>query len=132
MIIKASAKFVKGSPRKVRLIANYLVGLSPVQAIARLSLLTKKQTILMTKIIKQGVANAKNNFKIDPESLKIKSIIVGEGPRVKRMDKSHAARFDDGIIKKRSFHIWVILESEETPLRPAESAGLRRGKENGQ
>jgi len=113
MEVKSSAKFVRGSPRKVRLVAKTVVGLPPMEAIARLSLVKKKAGETILKVIKQAVANAKNNFKLDPETLKVAVVRVGDGPRAKRRDKSHGARFDGGIIKKRYFHLWVILRSEE-------------------
>jgi len=132
MIIKASAKFVRGRPRKVRLVTSSLIGLSPSEALSRLSLTQKKVSEVISKVIKQAMANAKNNFKADPENFVIKSIVVGEGPKVKRLDKSHSARSDRGTIIKRFFHIWVVLESKEISLRPDASSGLRRDKENGE
>jgi large subunit ribosomal protein L22 len=113
MEIKASAKFVRGSPRKVRLVAKTVIGLTPAEAIARLSLIRKKVSGTILKVIKQAMANAKNNFDLDPETLRIAEIRVGDGPRAKRLDKSHGARFDSGIIKKRFFHLWVTLKSVE-------------------
>lgn len=113
MEIKASAKFVRGSPRKTRLVTEAVVGLSPKEAIARLSLTRKKVSEIVLKVIKQAAANAKNNFKLDADSLRISEIRVGDGPRAKRIDKSHGARFDSGIIKKRYFHLWVTLKSPE-------------------
>lgn len=116
MEIKASAKFVRGSPRKVRLVTKTVIGLSPQEAVARLSLTRKKVSETILKVVKQAMANAKNNFKLDPETLRIADIRVGDGPRAKRIDKSHGARFDGGIIKKRYYHLWITLKSvEEKP-----------------
>lgn len=112
MIIKAGAKYVRGSPSKIRPVGKLVVGVSPNEAINRLKLIRKKASPLIIKVIKQGVANAKNNLKIEPENLKIVKILVEEGPRMRRYDKSHGARFDRGIIKKKFSHIWVFLEAK--------------------
>lgn len=90
-----------------------LAGLSPQEAISRLKLLRKKSSKILVKLVSQAVANAKNNFKIDSDKLTVKQIIVEEGPRVKRLDKSHGARFDDGIIRKRFAHLKIVLEAKE-------------------
>ena len=66
----------------------------------------------MKKVFKQALANAKNNFKIDG-NLKVKRLEIGEGPAFKRMDKSHSYRFGRGIIKKRTAHIFLTLETKE-------------------
>jgi ribosomal protein L22 len=65
------------------------------------------------KTIKQGMANATHNLRLDPKTLVLKNILVDEGRSAKRMDKSHGSRFDRGIIHKRSSNITVILESKE-------------------
>lgn len=105
---------MRGSPRKVRLVATSVVGLSPQEAIARLSLARQKPAESIIKVIRQGLANAKNNFKVgDIDKLKISQIQVNEGPRAKRMDKSHGARFDRGIIQKKFYHLQVVLELKE-------------------
>lgn len=112
MKIKAGAKYLRGSPRKARIIADMVAGMSPEKAISKLKLIRKRQVFPIIKVIKQGMANAKNNLKMtDLNDLKITKIEVQEGPRMKRMDKSHGARFDRGIIHKKFYHLWIVLES---------------------
>lgn len=112
MEIKASAKYLRASPRKVRLVARAVAGLPPSEALNRLSLLPKRASVLVAKVIKQAVANGENNFKINPEEYIIGEIRVGEGPRMKKIDKSHGARFDGGIIRKKFCHLWVVLKGK--------------------
>jgi len=113
MKVTASAKYLRGSPRKVRAVAGLVVGMSPLLAINKLKLIRKKPTAAIIKVIRQAIANAKNNFKIEkPEDLRISQIKVNEGPRMKRVDKSHGARFDRGIIQKKFYHLEVVLEGE--------------------
>lgn len=113
MEIKASAKYLRVSPRKLRLLTKGLGGLTAKKALERLASYPQGGTELLVKTIKQAIANATNNFKQGEDSLKIKTIEVGEGPSFQRMDKSHGARFDRGIIKKRTAHLFLTLESKE-------------------
>ena len=116
MEIKASAKYERISPRKLRLLAKNLKGFSAGRALERLEFHPQEGSFLLIKVIKQAVANAKNNFKITND-LMIKTIQVGEGPSSKRMDKSHGARFDRGLIKKRTAHLFLTLEEKQKVLK---------------
>lgn len=113
MEIKAEANYLRISPRKLRLLTKNLRGLSPQKAIEKLQFYPQKGKDFLVKLLKQGIANAVHNFKIAQEDLKIKSIQVGDGPSFKRLDKSHGARFDRGIIKKRTAHLFLTLEAPE-------------------
>jgi len=110
MEVKAGAKYLRGSPRKARLVAKVVNGLPPTEAIARLTLLAPRPRLALMKVIKQAIANAKNNAKLNVDDLVIKQVRVAEGPRFKRIDKSHGARFDSGMIRKRFYHLEVILQ----------------------
>lgn len=110
MEVKASVSYVRESPRKLRLITTDLRKLSPRSALQKLQFQPQKGKEIIVKLIKQAVANATNNFKLSPDGLIIEKIEVNEGPRIKRMDKSHSARFDRGIIKKRSSRIFLTLK----------------------
>ena len=112
MEIKASATYLRISPSKLRLLTKGLRGLSPEKALQKIQFYPQKGKDFLVKVIKQALANAKNNFKKE-EGLIIKKIEVGEGPRLKRMDKSHGARFDRGIIHKKTAHLFLTLEAEE-------------------
>jgi large subunit ribosomal protein L22 len=115
MEVKASAKHLRVSPRKLRLIARGLRGLSPQKALDKLGFRPQKGQEYLKKVIKQGVANAKTNFKMDETSLVIRTIDIGEGPVYKRRDMSHGARFNSGLIKKRTAHLFLTLgEVKET------------------
>ncbi|MEK7154569.1 MAG: uL22 family ribosomal protein [Patescibacteria group bacterium] len=114
MMITAKASFVRTSPRKLRIVARAVVGLKPLEAISQLKLMHKKGAEVVLDVFQQAMGNAKNNFKLSPESLTIKSVQVEEGPRLKRRDAhAHGARFDAGIRRKRMAHVVVILEGKE-------------------
>lgn len=121
MEIKASISQIRISPRKLRLLTRDLRNLKPQKALEKLQFFPQKGKIFLQKLIKQGVANAVNNFKLSADNLVIKEIQVSEGPSIKRMDKSHGARFDRGLLKKRSSRLLLVLTEkveEKTEVEP--------------
>lgn len=109
MEVIAYTRFVRMSPRKLRLVANALKKKKIEQVIGRAEFIKKTAAGPILKTIKSAVANAQNNLKLNAKDLFIKNILVEEGARYKRMDKSHGARFNRGIITKKTSHIKVIL-----------------------
>lgn len=77
--------YLKIAPRKVRLLASTLRGLSYNQAIGELSLRPQRSSSPLMKLIKSAGANIKNNQKADPENFFISEIMVNQGPILKRM-----------------------------------------------
>ena len=67
----------------------------------------KKAAHLVKKVLLSAVANAENNLGADVDELKVASIMVDEGPRLKRM---HArAKGRGSRIIKRTSHITVVV-----------------------
>ncbi|HUV72559.1 MAG TPA: uL22 family ribosomal protein [Clostridia bacterium] len=128
MEVKASAKYLRISPRKLRQLTYNLRGRRPAEALLLLEKSPQKGKEFLRKLIMQAKANAINNFKLTEENLRIKKLEVGDGPAYKRMDKSHGARFDRGIIKKRTAHLFLTLEAEEKAeaAKPAKAATAKR------
>ena len=110
-LVAARASFVRTSPRKLRLVARAISGLTPDKAIAYLQAMNKRAAIPIARVIKQALANAKNNFQISPGNLIFETVQILEGPRgAKRLDKGHGARFDRGLKRRRLAHILVKLK----------------------
>lgn len=129
MEIMAKSTFVRQSPRKLRLVADQIRGLKAEEAVAILKNLNKRAAKPILLTLKQGISNAVNNFNLKKEDLKIKNLQIGEGPRFKRLDKSHRA-FRWGTIQKRTAHIRMILEGEEiekSKLQKKEKKGKKHG-----
>ncbi|MBI3559306.1 50S ribosomal protein L22 [Candidatus Gottesmanbacteria bacterium] len=103
------AKNVRVGPRKLRLVADFVRGLPAQEALDKLSFLIKSGAEPVTKALKSAIANSK----LKQEDLKIKNILINEGIKMKRRDKSHGARFGGGVIHKRTSHIKVILTDEK-------------------
>lgn len=107
MEIKAQAKFVRMSPRKMRLVADLIRGLDAEEAANQLKFLTKAATRPISKLLNSAVANAVNNFKLQKDNLYIKNIIVNEGPTLKRWQPRAFGRATP--IRKRSSHVLIVL-----------------------
>ncbi|KKU90142.1 MAG: 50S ribosomal protein L22 [Microgenomates group bacterium GW2011_GWA1_48_10] len=108
MEIKAQAKYVRISPRKARLVAAVAKKLPLSQSLERLSYLIKRGSKPVLAVLKSAQANALSRG-LKAADLKIKNILIDEGIRMKRRDKSHGARYGGGLIHKRTSHITVIL-----------------------
>jgi len=113
MEVSAKTTFVRMSPRKIRLVAKMIKNLPPLVALERLRFVEKRARGPLINVLRQTIGNAKNNFNLDINNLIIKEIQVLEGPRLKRVDKSHGARFDRGIRQKRMSHIKIVLEERK-------------------
>lgn len=109
MEVIAKAKYIRMSPRKVRLIANLARGLRVGEALRQLKFVRKDAARPTRKIIESAVANAEHNFKLKKDSLYIKKIFVDGGPTLKRWHPRAHGRA--APIRKRSCHITVILDS---------------------
>jgi len=112
VIVKYYDKNIKVSPRKLRLLANSIKAISPVKVIPQLALTNTKSARILTRAIKNIVSVAKNNYNLLPESLKFNSILVDEGQKIKRMDKSHGSHFARGIIIKRHSRLTLIIQGQ--------------------
>ena len=110
MLIKAEQKYIRMSPRKVRLVVDAIRGLKPKEALDQLMFMHKRAAVPVGKTIKQAMANAVKNLNIEEESLVFKSIEVGEGPTFKRWNAVSRGRAHQ--ILKRTSHIKVILNSD--------------------
>lgn len=107
MDIKAKAKFIKISPRKVRLVVGVVRGLDTVKALNQLKFINKKAGLPVAKLIESGIANAEHNYELDKNNLYIKEIAVDEGFKFKRwMPKAHGRATP---LRKRTSHIRLTL-----------------------
>lgn len=114
MIITAKTRFIKGSSRKLRLIANSLRKVAPLRAIEQLKLLPQRGAKTLLKVFQQAIGNAKSNFRISPQNLQIASLQVQDGPHFKRRDAhAHGARFDSGIKHKKFSHVILDLKTTD-------------------
>lgn len=128
MEIIARSSFVRASPQKLRLVAEKICGQKAKLALIFLSQAGKKGKVLK-ETLKQGIANAKNNFNLAEEDLKIKEIQINEGSIYKRWQP--VSRGQAHPIKKRTSHITVILEAEAEKEKISEVSKVSEVSEKG-
>lgn len=110
MNVKAQLNNVRISPRKVRLVATLVRGMRVQEARTQMQFLMKKSALPMVKLIDSAVANAKHNYKMNPEQLYISAITVDEGPTLKRgMPRARGSVF---TIRKRTSRIALTLSEK--------------------
>ncbi len=111
MDIIAHANYIRMSPRRLRLIADVVRGLSIDRAEGQLFSISRFAAIPLTKLLHAAIANAEQNFDCVRENLYIKSIMVNEGPQLKRSRPRAFGRATP--IRKRSAHITLVLAEHE-------------------
>ena len=80
MEIKASAKYLRISPTKLRLVARTLPGKKVEEALAMLQFMPQRGARLVRKVVMSAVANAEQRPQIDVDTLVIKGVQVDGGP----------------------------------------------------
>ena len=107
MEARAIAKYLRISPRKVRLNADLIRGKRVEEAINLLSFTPKAGAKLVSKVVQSALANARQDKSIDVDTLFVKTIYVNQGPTLKRFRPKPMGRA--GRIRKRTCHVTVVL-----------------------
>jgi large subunit ribosomal protein L22 len=118
MEVRAIAKYVKVQPRKVRIVADEIRGKNAAYSSALLRYHTSKGASALKKVLDSAMANAEENHGMSRDTLRIATIMVDEGPRLKRIQPRAMGRAYR-ILKKTS-HITVVVEEAdaEEAVRP--------------
>lgn len=117
MEVKAKISYLRIAPRKVRLVVDLIRGKNVERAKNVLNFTTKKASLPLIKLLNQALANAKNNFQLDPANLYVSKIFVDEGPKYKRWQaRSRGQAYE---IQKKTSHVTIILdEMKKTAKKP--------------
>ena len=110
---KAVARHVRVTPMKARRVIDLIRGKSAQQSLAMLKFAPQAASEPVAKVLASAIANAENNFSLDPETLVISRAYVDEGPTLKRFRPRAQGRAYR--IRKRTSHITIEVESIETP-----------------
>ncbi len=110
MEVKSTTKFVRLSPKKARDVAREIQGLAVSNALDILTFTPKKAAQLIGKTLRTAIADAENNFSLDPSTLTIKEAVIGAGPTLRRFKPR--AKGSAGPILKRTSHISITLLGE--------------------
>lgn len=104
---KATAKMVRVSSRKVRLVLDTIRNKSVAEAFAILKFTPNGAASDVEKVLKSAVANAENNSDLDRASLVVSECFANEGPTLKRFRPR--AKGSSSPINKRTSHITVVV-----------------------
>ena len=126
MEIKASVKYIRIGPRKVRPVINLIRRKYVRDAFDILANLNKKAARLTERLLRSTVANAKVK-KINEENLFISDIRADGGPMLKRFMARAMGRADK--ILKRTTHISVVLIEKEKKVKGKQEAEASRAKD---
>ena len=110
MSVKAVAKGVRMSPRKVGVVAALVRGRTVADALTILAHVPRRAAVPVIKTIKSAQANADHNHGYKPDTLKIVEISVSPGARTKRFRPAAHGRALP--FQRRTSHIRVIVEGE--------------------
>ncbi|MRS12652.1 MAG: 50S ribosomal protein L22 [Actinobacteria bacterium] len=111
MEARATAKFVRVSPRKAREVVDLVRGKSVPDAEAILKFTPRAAAEIVGKVVHSAAANAEKNLRIRPETLYVSEAFVNEGPTIKRIRPRAMGRAFR--INKRTSHITVVVKQRE-------------------
>jgi large subunit ribosomal protein L22 len=110
MQVSATAKRLRISPQKARLVVDLVRGKPVSEALDILNFSTQKAAGLVRKVVESAIANAENNEAADVDELRICEIYVNEGLTMKRIKPRAKGRADR--IFKRTSHVTVTVTDE--------------------
>jgi large subunit ribosomal protein L22 len=116
MEARAIARFVRMSPRKVRLVVDQIRGKSVNEAYAILQFSKKAASEPISKTLRSAVANAQYKAQdrgdvVDVDDLYVRECFVNEGPTMRRYRAAAMGRA--APIRKRTSHITVVVDSKD-------------------
>ena len=107
--VEAKAKYVRISPQKTREVIFLVEGRTPREALDILKNLSKRPAGYIAKTITSALANVKNR-KLNEDDFRVKSLVVEQGPRLKRFRAASMGRAT--TVTHRTSHIKVVLTDE--------------------
>lgn len=108
MEVKAVAKYVRVSPRKIRLLTREIRGRKVEEALNALGFAPQRGAPILRKLINSAVANASQHPDIDVDKLFIKHVFADGGPTLKRFRARAMGRATR--IRRRTSHLTVVLD----------------------
>ncbi len=107
MEVKAKARYIRMSPRKVRLVIDVIRGMGIREARTQLQFMKKAAAEPVLKLLNSAVANAQHNFDLNETDLIVKEIMADGGPTLGRWRARAFGRA--APIRKRTTHISITL-----------------------
>lgn len=112
MKIQVAQTNIRQTPRKIRQVADVVRGMSVEQAIAQLSVIQRKSSLVLLKMIRQGLADATHNHGWSVSDIVLDSIVVEGGPVYKRFNAVSRGRAHS--IQKKTSHVKMKFSNGAT------------------
>ncbi len=125
-LVRATARYVRSSPRKARLVVDHIRGESVEDARVFLQFTARHVGRDVAKVLESAVANAEHNHELDADELHIVKAFVDEGPTLKRWRPRAKGRATQ--ILKRTSHITVIVSDVPAKEISRNSAAIKRSR----
>ena len=106
---RASARAIRMSASKARVVLDLIRGLDVVSADQVLQFTEREAARVVRKVLASAVANAVNNDNLEAESLFVRACYADEGPTMRRF--SPRARGRATRINKRTCHITIVVDT---------------------
>ena len=110
MQVRSYTKLAPVAPKKARLIVSEVRGKRVDEAMAILRFMQTPHAQIVAKAVRSAVANAENNYSLDPRELRVKEAFVGTATTTRRMRPRARGRGD--IIRHRRSNITIVVEDE--------------------
>lgn len=111
MRVSATAKYLRGSTRKTRLVTQAIKGMPVEKAAAALQFMPQKAAADVARVLKSATANAENNHNLSADDLIVADAIADEGPSIKRFRPRAQGRAFP--IHKPMTHITIVVADQE-------------------
>ncbi|HEV8490484.1 MAG TPA: 50S ribosomal protein L22 [Candidatus Limnocylindrales bacterium] len=111
MRVSATARFLRGSTRKTRLVTTAIKGKPVDEAAALLRFMPQHAAADVARVLKSATANAENNHNLSAEDLFVAEAIADEGPTIKRGRPRAQGRWF--AIHKPMTHITIVVADRE-------------------
>jgi len=108
---RATARYIRMSPRKVKVVIDLIRNKSLGEAQAILANTPRAAAKPVLKVLNSAAANAENNLGMDRENLYVAEVYANQGPTLKRYRPRAHGRA--AMIRKRTSHITVILDEKK-------------------
>jgi large subunit ribosomal protein L22 len=109
--VSATAKYLRGSTRKARLVTEAIKGKPVEEAAALLRFMPQHAAADIARVLKSATANAENNHNLSAEDLVVADAIANEGPTIKRWRARAQGRAF--AIHKPMTHITIVVADRE-------------------
>ena len=111
MRVSATAKYLRGSTRKARLVTTAIKGKRVEEAAALLRFMPQNAAKDVARVLKSAAANAENNHNLSAQDLVIVDAVADEGPTIKRWRPRAQGRAFP--IHKGMTHITITVADQE-------------------